>query len=94
MGYSGAGGKLIHEKNQKQKISWHCPFKLAAEYLMATTTDQTAVDSGEGTYVWDYSQNAFPDVLVQRSHQGDTMTTFTDGTRTGPPSCQEGRTTR
>jgi hypothetical protein len=26
-GYSGAGGKLIHEKNQKQKISWHCPFK-------------------------------------------------------------------
>ncbi len=26
---SGAGGKLIHEKNQKQKISWHCPFKRA-----------------------------------------------------------------
>jgi len=26
MGYSEAGGKLIHEKNQKQKISWHCPF--------------------------------------------------------------------
>ncbi len=27
MEYSGAGGKLIHEKNQKQRISWHCPFK-------------------------------------------------------------------
>ncbi len=27
MGYSGAGAKLIHEKNQEQKISWHCPFK-------------------------------------------------------------------
>ncbi len=27
MEYSGAGGKLIHKKNQKQKISWHCPFK-------------------------------------------------------------------
>jgi hypothetical protein len=27
MEYSGAGGKLINEKNQKQKISWHCPFK-------------------------------------------------------------------
>ncbi len=27
MGYSGAGGKRIHEKNQKQNISWHCPFK-------------------------------------------------------------------
>jgi hypothetical protein len=24
--YSGAWGKLIHEKNQKSKISWHCPF--------------------------------------------------------------------
>ncbi len=27
MGYSGAEGKLIYEKNQKQKISRHCPFK-------------------------------------------------------------------
>ncbi len=24
---SGAWGKLIREKNQKSKISWHCPFK-------------------------------------------------------------------
>ncbi len=24
MGYSGAWGKLIHEKNLKSKISWHC----------------------------------------------------------------------
>ncbi len=28
MGYFGAGRKLIHEKNQKQKISWHYPFIL------------------------------------------------------------------
>jgi hypothetical protein len=27
MGYSGALGNLIHEKNLKSKISWHCPFK-------------------------------------------------------------------
>ncbi len=27
MVYSGACGKLIHEKNLKSKISWHCPFK-------------------------------------------------------------------
>jgi hypothetical protein len=27
MVYSGAWGKLIHEKNQKQKISSHYPFK-------------------------------------------------------------------
>ncbi len=26
--WSEAWGKLIQEKNQKQKISWHCPFKL------------------------------------------------------------------
>jgi hypothetical protein len=24
--YSGAWGKVIHEKNLKQKISWQCPF--------------------------------------------------------------------
>ncbi len=30
MEYSGAGGKLIHEKKQKQKISWHCPFKFVS----------------------------------------------------------------
>jgi hypothetical protein len=23
---SEAWGKVIHEKNLKQKISWHCPF--------------------------------------------------------------------
>jgi hypothetical protein len=28
MEHSGAGGNLIHEKNRKQKISWHCPFKV------------------------------------------------------------------
>ncbi len=30
MGYSEAGGKLIDEKNQKQKIWWHCPFNYIA----------------------------------------------------------------
>ncbi len=33
MGYSGAGGKLIDEKNQKQKISLHCPFNVVADML-------------------------------------------------------------
>ena len=31
-GYSGAGEKLIHEKNQKQKILLHCPFKEELSY--------------------------------------------------------------
>ncbi len=33
MEYSGAGGKLIHEKNPKQKISWHCPFNLSDYWI-------------------------------------------------------------
>ncbi len=28
MGYSEAGVKLIDEKNQQQKILWHCPFNV------------------------------------------------------------------
>ncbi len=27
MSFSGAWGKMIHEKNLKLKISWHCPSK-------------------------------------------------------------------
>jgi hypothetical protein len=30
MSLSGAWAKVIHEKNLKQKISWHCPFKKCA----------------------------------------------------------------
>ena len=41
MGYSGAGGKLIDEKNQKQKISWHCPFKV----LQAKSNIYTIIDN-------------------------------------------------
>ncbi len=26
MEFAGSGGEMVHEKNQKQKISWHCPF--------------------------------------------------------------------
>ncbi len=41
MVYSDAWGKLIHEKNQKSKISWHCPFKClqirAPRYLFQRT---------------------------------------------------------
>jgi hypothetical protein len=52
---------------------------------MATTTDRATVDSGEGTYVWDFSQDACPDTLVSL-YSGpikvltNSMTTFTDGT--------------
>jgi hypothetical protein len=33
MVYSGVWGKLNHEKNQKSKISWHCPFKVQLIFL-------------------------------------------------------------
>jgi hypothetical protein len=33
MEYFGTGGKLIHEKNQKQKISWHGPFKYITTFF-------------------------------------------------------------
>ncbi len=39
MGYSGAGGKLIHEKNQEQKISWHCPFKFRVPGSIPASSD-------------------------------------------------------
>ncbi|MFN9909896.1 MAG: hypothetical protein ACK56F_27890, partial [bacterium] len=56
-----------------------------SEYLMGTTTDQTLVDSGEGTYVWDYSQDACPDTLVslyrgQIKVLTNSTASFTDGT--------------
>jgi hypothetical protein len=35
-----------------------------SEFLMGTTKYQTLVDSGEGTNVWDYLQDACPDMLV------------------------------
>ena len=42
MVYSGDWGKLIHEKNQKSKISWHCPFEVNSKakiyiYVYSTT---------------------------------------------------------
>jgi hypothetical protein len=43
MGYCGAGGKLIHKKNQKQKISWHCPFKLLAPTSCTNSSSCTTV---------------------------------------------------
>jgi hypothetical protein len=51
---------------------------------MDTTTDRTLVDSEEGTYVWDYSQDTCPNTLVSLSSGcikvlTNSTTTFTDG---------------
>jgi hypothetical protein len=52
---------------------------------MGTTMDRTLVDSGEGTFVWDHSQDACPDTLVSL-YRGrikvltNSTASFTDGT--------------
>ena len=54
MGYSGAGEKLIDEKNQKQKISWHCPFKYFNHkqrfYALGKWTGMFIPDPGYGSF--------------------------------------------
>ncbi len=40
MVYSGAWGKLIHEENQKSKISWRCPFKIHVLGLTSLVIDR------------------------------------------------------
>ncbi len=42
MVYSGAWGKLIHEKNQKSKISWHCPFNVILFLELLLSFSKTA----------------------------------------------------
>jgi hypothetical protein len=47
IGHSGVGGKLIHKKNQRQKISWHCPFKNSVKrvkYLYVAPSTDTDED--------------------------------------------------
>ncbi len=53
MGYSGAWGKLIHEKNLKSKISWHCHFnnmRLTASYHLALSFIQEETASHQYRY--------------------------------------------
>ncbi len=47
---SGAWGKVIHEKNLKQKISWHCPFK--SRYGQCCGTVTIFYGSGCGSNFW------------------------------------------
>jgi hypothetical protein len=53
MGYSGAWRELIHEKNLKLKISWHCPFKLpfACKELFKVKTAAQCPSLSTGNYI-------------------------------------------
>ncbi len=53
MGYSGAGGKLIHEKNQKQTISRHCPFNLGGDKTECRHYTEACSSKGWGC-VWSH----------------------------------------
>jgi hypothetical protein len=53
---SGASGKLIHEKNLKSKISWHCPFKkvlfsLSSSQSLPLTTPTTVKTPFDGVKI-------------------------------------------
>ncbi len=52
MGYAGAWGKLIHEKNLRSKISWHYPFK---EWLVSEKSlEDCSVHTVQGVYYFHY----------------------------------------
>ncbi len=58
---SGAWGKVIHEKNLKQKISWHCPFNSAGRrWKFQGREDRPHVRSGAA------SLNLFGVMLTRR----------------------------
>ncbi len=52
---SGAWGKVIHEKNLKQKISWHCPFNLL--YKSGSNPD-TIRNTGLSSILYDFCMQA------------------------------------
>ncbi len=45
--FSGDWRKIIHEKNLKQKILWHCPFKKLHSYVLFDDTVTTPTISSE-----------------------------------------------
>ncbi len=63
MGYSGAGGKLIHEKNEKQKFLWHCPFKGAHAWDIRDWIIY-AERSHWGRWLRDWSNNPFLEIFM------------------------------
>jgi hypothetical protein len=41
--FSGAWTKMIHERNLKQKVSWHCPFKYNIYYFAGSLTSMRLI---------------------------------------------------
>jgi len=71
MVYSGDWGKLFHEKNQKSKISWHCPFKQLSGLdivNMSDVIDADDCDGKDGSY--DLKKNNKKVYLAQIARNG------------------------
>ncbi len=49
--FSGAWGKVIHEKNLKQKISWHCPFNRTSEIFLKPAVAHKPTYIGSFQYI-------------------------------------------
>ncbi len=73
MMYSGAWGKQIHEKNQKSKISWHCPFKVGTvlyanrnrKWLVATKLERVGCVAEKGAFFLSYVHPSCCSVIVK-----------------------------
>jgi hypothetical protein len=63
----GAWGKLIHEKNLKSKISWHCPFKLSFAWTIlykVKTADSPCHSLPTGNYIpWIYLKGVWHEIF-------------------------------
>ncbi len=71
---SGAWGKVIHEKNLKQKISWHCPFKLPTlvykykMYILNSVHHCTVcIRGGGGGWGWGYVESIYRAGIFRQS---------------------------
>ncbi len=65
MVYSGAWGKLIHEKYQKSKISWYCPFNLCFFFLLDLVSRHFS------------SLYLFPPVCLSICHSSPSLSAYT-----------------
>ncbi len=67
MEYSGAGGKMIHKKNQKQKISWHCPFNQHHFLVWRNYVDSVAYNLADGM-AWVSNRSGQPKCVIAQSY--------------------------
>ncbi len=68
--YSGAWGKVVHEKKQKSKISWHCPFNLLFSLLFILWIAPRNSDSDLSTESTDLGFETLTQTSAQKRRTG------------------------